>query len=658
MASQCQRGLRARKEGGAGLNLIEKNQAGSPCTRTRTVLVDNFFFSRADRSLATQVVPHLGLMTLATVLRNDGQAVSIQDPKILFRSGRWLEPTNDFYGSWAEDLLRTDADVFGFTAYGRSLPHVIRVAELIKRSSPHSKIALGGPHPTIVGEHILRRVPAIDAVARYECESVITPLVTTIAAGKDLSGIPNLVIRRNGSAMTTRREHGVPEMDQLPWPALDLYPIEQLRLPELSIEAGRGCPFECTFCSTSEFFQRRYRLKSNTRMISEMETLRQQYGATVFNLNHDLFGLVKSSLLEFCSMVRGRGFVWKCSVRPDTLSGEMVRTLADAGCRHLYLGIESGSPRLQRVIKKRLDLERSKSIVGSIVGENLHCTASFITGFPEETEADQDLTLDLIGELMTIDPQRIHAQLHVLSPEPGSLLTQDRRTIHFDGIGPELDDFLDHAAIAADPELYSVFYHYESITPRPRTVLASAFVTHLIPEIGPALITHMCARFFAGSLARLFRAVVDSAPPHTLKFETVLKSLRDGLRRTVRPFTSEAPYLTDLMRMSSIMQIARSTMEQEVVRAGTTVWLAKFDYDIQVLGQTIIERPTDFISPHLAGRAETWCVFRSTASGQLTSGVIPPEIGRRLNRSRHEFSEPGWIDRRLLRQLRLKRLEL
>jgi radical SAM superfamily enzyme YgiQ (UPF0313 family) len=636
------------------MSLIGITQAGSPVSRTSTLLVDNFFFSRADRSIATQIVPHLGLMTLATVLRNNGQSVSIQDPKILFASGHWTEPDHDFFETWAENLLQADADVIGFTAYGRSLPHVVRVAELVKRLRPEQKIILGGPHPTIVGEKLMDRLPYFAAVARYECEGIITPLVTQLARGNDLGSIPNLIIRRGAGTAVTPRDPGVPEMDSLPWPALDLYPVNRLHLTELSIEAGRGCPYECTFCSTSHFFQRRYRLKSNARMLHEMETLRARYGITMFNLNHDLFGLVKSSLLEFCSMAAGRGFEWKCSVRPDTLSPEMVRILAGAGCRSLYLGIETGSPHLQTIIRKRLNLDRSKSIVRTIVGENLHCAASFITGFPEETAEDQDLTLDMIGDLIAIEPQRVHAQLHVLSPEPGSVLAADGGSIRFDGTGPEVDEYIDRDLIAADPDLYSVFYHYDSLTPRWRVLLASAFVTHLIPEVGPALTAHICARFFNRSLSRLFHAVVCAEEPDSMEFEAVMRSLRRGLRRVIDRVTIEAPYLRDLLRLSGIMSHARSTPGWEA----DAVWLTKFDHNVQALAQAILDRPAGAIAARLTQRGERWCVLRCALPGSLTIGELPSDVGRYLNRRAKADCGAEGIGSGSLPELGLKRIEL
>jgi radical SAM superfamily enzyme YgiQ (UPF0313 family) len=107
-------------------------------------------------------------------------------------------------------------------------------------------------------------------------------------------------------------------------------------------------------------------------------------------------------------------------MRPDTIDLDMLHTLADAGCVDIYFGVEAGSARLQKITKKNLDLPAARTAIQAVLGAGLTCTASFITGFPEEATADQDETLDMIGELMALHPKAITVQLHILSPEPGS----------------------------------------------------------------------------------------------------------------------------------------------------------------------------------------------------------------------------------------------
>src|SRR5262249_24380699 len=149
---------------------------------------------------------------------------------------------------------------------------------------------------------------------------------------RELSSIPNVVFRTRERVVSTAIDRPLPDLNQLPFPAYHLYPQEELVGKELALEAGRGCPFSCTFYSTANFFQNRYPLKSPDRLIDEMEKLRTQIGTSVIDLNHDLFGLNKKVLRKFCSGVNGRGLKWKCSMRPDTIDVTLIDELVRSGC--------------------------------------------------------------------------------------------------------------------------------------------------------------------------------------------------------------------------------------------------------------------------------------------------------------------------------------
>src|SRR5262249_2937518 len=148
-----------------------------------------------------------------------------------------------------------------------------------------------------------------------------------------------------------------------------------------------------------------------------------------------------------------------------------------------------------------------------------------ITGFPEETEADQDSTLDLIGQLLEIDPWKVLVQLHVLSPEPGSELAERSEAIAFDGVGPEADDLVDAELVSRHPNIFSVFYHFEAGPPRWRTVYASAFVTYLLPDLGTPLVTFLRRGLFGGRLAGLFSAIVPERPDAAMQYDEIVRVL-------------------------------------------------------------------------------------------------------------------------------------
>src|SRR5262249_2468707 len=110
------------------------------------------------------------------------------------------------------------------------------------------------------------------------------------------------------------------------------YPIRELGLTTLSVEAGRGCPFQCTFCSTASFFGRKYRLKSPEKLCEELDFLHAEYGLGHFSLTHDLFTVDRRKVIAFCREVAGRGYSWDCSARTDCVDEELLALMSEAGC--------------------------------------------------------------------------------------------------------------------------------------------------------------------------------------------------------------------------------------------------------------------------------------------------------------------------------------
>jgi radical SAM superfamily enzyme YgiQ (UPF0313 family) len=591
----------------------------------KIVFVDNFFYLREANRAVVTISPHLGLMSLAAILEKAGHDVGILDPKLIFSKGTWRVPEQGFYKAWADAVLALSPDMVGFTALGRTLPHALGAAGAIKAQLPSLPILIGGPHATILGPALLEAFDCLDVVVRYEAESVIQEVAEAVHARRDLSSIPNVVFRTRPGIVSTTIDRPFPDLNRLPFPAYHLYPQEELVGKELALEAGRGCPFSCTFCSTANFFHHRYRVKSTDRLIDEMERLRAQIGTTVIDLNHDLFGLNKKVLREFCGKVSGRGLKWKCSMRPDTIDMALIDELVRAGCISIYFGVESGSPRMQKIIAKRLDLDEATRNIGAAIDAGLVCTASFVTGFPEETAEDLDATLDLIGRLAALSPDKLLLQLHILSPEPGSDLADRQRGMSFDGIGPEMDDFVDGAVIARHPAIFSVFYHFDTLLPRSRILYCAAFVTFLMPELGRRLTSLILDTHFDSRLSLLLNRIVPNEGSACTSFTAIIDALWNGLDRVIADRSGTTSYLRELVRFSRILSECRQQINHAdaTVTGGASrdaVIVAPFAFPVAGIAREILLRGTVEgllpISP-----TESWYAFRW--DGQDEIDIIP-----------------------------------
>src|SRR5262249_52775477 len=152
-------------------------------------------------------------------------------------------------------------DFVGFSSVCSSYPVTLRTACEVKRQQPDSIVAFGGPQASAVDVATLEAYSLIDLVVRGEAEQTLPQLLEALIQGNRLDDIPGVTFRRDGKIVRTPDGGGIADLDTLPFPAFHLLPdMETCRF--MPLELGRGCPFSCTFCSTNDFFRRRFRLKS------------------------------------------------------------------------------------------------------------------------------------------------------------------------------------------------------------------------------------------------------------------------------------------------------------------------------------------------------------------------------------------------------------
>lgn|GEM_PF-926938 len=468
----------------------------------KVLLVDNLVMPEEGSLDLLDVHPHLGLLSLAAVAEADGHAVQIYDPKRLIKWGT-LPYDATLYERAAHDLLAARPDAVGFTALGCSFLFALNVAALLKRRAPDLPVLLGGPHATMLHRQILERFTQFDIVVRHEADEIF-PAVLANLERRSFVEIPGLSWR-GARAQGLHFNEGKPivhDLDRLPITSYDHYPVADLGLDLLRIEAGRGCPFMCTFCSTATFFQRSFRLKSAARLVSELDRLHARYGFSDFKLDHDLFTVNRRKILEFCEAVAGRGYRWRASARVDCVDAELLNKMAAAGCVGLYFGIETGSARMQQIAKKRLDLALVEPTLAVCAELGIATTASFITGYPEELEADQADTLDLLGRCFS--PSCL-TQLHMLAPEPGTpMFDEHGDKLEYDGYAGPYNTFLvgedDERLVNEHRDIFSTYHYYPAALPRAHYKFAVEAVD-VLRRVGPLILKYLL-RAYDGQLSK------------------------------------------------------------------------------------------------------------------------------------------------------------
>jgi radical SAM superfamily enzyme YgiQ (UPF0313 family) len=362
--------------------------------------------------------PPLGLLSLAAALETNGIVPSIVDINRLYNQylrSPTCGPPLDFLTFLLEHFASLPFDVYGFSTMCSSYPLTLRLATGIKAIHPHATIILGGPQASVVDVHTLASFPAVDFIVRGEAEDTLPRLIHTISGAEPLDAIPGVTYRQGRDIVRKPDAPLIVDLDRLPVPAFHLYPhLETCQY--MPIELGRGCPFACTFCSTNDFFRRRFRLKSPQRVLSEMATIKATHGITTFDLIHDMFTVNREMVVAFCEALleSGQQFYWSCSARTDCVDEELLSIMAEAGCQGIYFGIETGSPRMQQIVNKKLELAKAVRMIQCADEHRMLTGVSVITGFPEETKRDLAESIDFLMNAARCNHARV--QLHLLAP--------------------------------------------------------------------------------------------------------------------------------------------------------------------------------------------------------------------------------------------------
>lgn len=342
----------------------------------------------------------MALLTLGGVLKKMGIKTTLWDFDLYFkRKGNTTE--KEFRNLIHNGVDGVETNIFGISSICSNFPMALWIAKEIKEHNPKSLIILGGPQPSSVPMQILERFNYIDAVVVGEGEKTLEEMAAKDFDKVQLAGIPGVAARVEGKVVFHAKRTLVQEMDELPYPDYTLinfrdYQPYRTGSYQVNVEVGRGCPFHCTFCSTALMWENQFRVKSPKKILEEMEWLHREYGFTFFDLIHDNFTTSRKFLLDFCEYMKKNNvnkLKWFSSSRTDCIDVPRLELMYEAGVGGLFFGIETGSDRMQQVIKKNLNFERFEPILKRGNELNLVVITAFILGFPEEEIADIDQTI-------------------------------------------------------------------------------------------------------------------------------------------------------------------------------------------------------------------------------------------------------------------------
>jgi len=311
-----------------------------------------------------------------------------------------------------------------------SFQYDLGIARRLKEDYPECRFVLSGPHVTVFWRETLRAHQFVDAVLIGEYEETILEFARAVAAGADPGSVEGVAVRREGEPVSSGRHRLIADLDELPFPARDLMPIEgyndwfcKLR-PNVQLLSSRGCTFGCSFCVWPQvmFGGRNYRARDPKKVVDEIEHLETHYQFREYYFDDDSININPKHLAGICDEIleRSLGVVWSCMGNTGTLNESLVEKMARSGCEGIKLGAETGNEELLRALNKGTTVRKTKEAFSLCRKYGIRTHGTFTLGLPGETRETMKQTADLIFEL---DPDTI--QISLVTPFPGTSLYED-----------------------------------------------------------------------------------------------------------------------------------------------------------------------------------------------------------------------------------------
>ena len=349
---------------------------------------------------STDITPPIGLLVLAAILQREGRTPSLVDLNLLHKQDK-IDPERSLRSQYKQALPpKGSVDLIGITTWSYNFALCVEIAEEARKRYKDVPIVIGGPHATFVAKEALETFSVFDYAIRDEGDETFPALIAALEQGASptaLAAIPGLTWRRGHEVVHNPSGGVVEDLDALPFPAYDLIEVrDYLALsPVQVIEAGRGCPYNCNFCSTTNMFQRKYRIKSPARLVDEVVWAMEQSGANRFELLHDNLVAGKKFVQALCAEIRERNLDidWSCTSRTDNITEPLAQEMFLAGCSQVFFGVESLSPERQAWTGKKLVPAKVEEAIRLTARQHILPTAGIIVGFPDETPEELNLTV-------------------------------------------------------------------------------------------------------------------------------------------------------------------------------------------------------------------------------------------------------------------------
>lgn len=363
------------------------------------------------------ITPPLGIGYLASYLKKNGIEAIIIDGLKEALSAQEL----------AEKIEKEKPDIVGITCLTAFYNETVELSKILKEKG--FKVVIGGVHPTFLPYKTLKESNA-DFVVCGEGEIPLLKLLKNGFSNEGIAGVYSLNELASDEDLFTKSEI-VTNLDDLPFP--DWEQIDPNTYPKAPhgaftknypvgiIMTSRGCPFECTFCASRKFYDRRIRFRSPENVISEIEYLVNKFGVREIHFEDDNLTMLRDRAERIFNeiIIKKLDISWSCpnGIRADRVDRELIYLMKKSGCYRFAYGIESANKEILRKIKKKETIEAINEAIDIADSEGILCQGFFIFGLPGETKKTIEETINF-----AVNSKLSLAQFLILDVLPGSEL--------------------------------------------------------------------------------------------------------------------------------------------------------------------------------------------------------------------------------------------
>ncbi|MDD5053847.1 MAG: radical SAM protein [Candidatus Nanoarchaeia archaeon] len=319
--------------------------------------------------------------------------------------------------------------IAGLTSMTSSIYNAGETIDIIKDKNKKIITVLGGCHASALPFETMKEIKNLDFLVHGEGEETVVELVDFIKKGKKMHNIPGIAFREKNGIIINKKRELIKDLDSIPFPNRDLIDMELYSKHHVTrgfsrknnkiieILTSRGCPNKCIFCAGHVNYKGTLRFRSFENIKKEIEENIEKFNINHISIEDDTFTINRPLVIKLCEFFKEKKLSWNCNSRVNTVNLKLLKMMAESGCKKISFGVESGSPKILKKIKKNIRIKDVKNAVKNAKKAGIRfveCTF-MIGSHPDEKIEDVEKSIKLMHELM---PDFL--AFSILCPFPGT----------------------------------------------------------------------------------------------------------------------------------------------------------------------------------------------------------------------------------------------